>query len=381
MSLNAFINTGEDNRTLDASLEQKGDELKKSMSKAGLVQKDVQVKGKNGTYTRKQWVKANEEQSQTSTSTDTTTEDKPKISFETSANQTPKQALLDMLSQGLSRNDIISEAKNQGIEWKHNDHEGINWMRASMAIQKYMDVNATKASDTSKSGNSKSKVNNTTPTNTISKEDSDYTSYGGKIVHSPSGVIVGTVQKIQPQGYSKPFYQAKCINGRSDSYGTAKAAEEFLNESIKNEPLNKVVGTNLTGNKSGQFIGKVKGNIVTNIHGEAYYVSDNDIQWLKESGKDTRDIKSVGIRAEAYDTEDITKPSKTSNSKSYTADNPKTIKTAKGKDYSIWGEDGLFIYGSITGKEKSTNARDIHNFHSDGFETLKEVEEYVKKYF
>ena len=60
-----FINTGLDDqilKSMDAEYNPSED-LVKAMNKTGLVQKEVQVKGKNGqTFTRKQWVKASKEQ-------------------------------------------------------------------------------------------------------------------------------------------------------------------------------------------------------------------------------------------------------------------------------------------------------------------------------
>lgn len=124
------------------------DELSKALKKEGLVQKDVTVQGKNGTYTRKQWVRASEATSGDSKSTSTeqpkedkagkTEDKKSSISFSLSEGKNAKQSLAEMLSSGTSRVDIMAAAKEQGISWKENDHEGINWMRASMAIQKHM---------------------------------------------------------------------------------------------------------------------------------------------------------------------------------------------------------------------------------------------------
>ena len=61
----SFINTGADEALLKSlygdSVHVDQDELCKAMNKAGLVQKDVQVRGKNGqTFTRKQWVRASD---------------------------------------------------------------------------------------------------------------------------------------------------------------------------------------------------------------------------------------------------------------------------------------------------------------------------------
>lgn len=133
------------------------DELSKALKKEGLVQKDVTVQGKNGTYTRKQWVRASEATSgdSKSTSVEQTKEDKAgktedkksSISFSLSEGKNAKQSLAEMLSSGTSRVDIMAAAKEQGISWKENDHEGINWMRASMAIQKHMNEGGTQSQD------------------------------------------------------------------------------------------------------------------------------------------------------------------------------------------------------------------------------------------
>ena len=58
-----FINTGLDDQILKSlNAETPDEDLQKAMNRQGLVQKEVQVKGKNGTFTRKQWVKASEDQ-------------------------------------------------------------------------------------------------------------------------------------------------------------------------------------------------------------------------------------------------------------------------------------------------------------------------------
>lgn len=49
-----------------------------------------------------------------------------------------KKALAGLLGKGYSREDIMEQAEKSGVTWKKNDHAGINWMRASMAIQKHL---------------------------------------------------------------------------------------------------------------------------------------------------------------------------------------------------------------------------------------------------
>lgn len=129
-SLNDEFLTGFVNNGLD-------DSVCKSMDKGKLVQKEIQVKGKNGqTYTRKQWVRAGE---------DPTVDKQPKAENEETKEKSSsskvdlgdrsKQSIINALQSGASRSDIMAQAQSEGISWKKSDHEGINWMRASMAIQ------------------------------------------------------------------------------------------------------------------------------------------------------------------------------------------------------------------------------------------------------
>ena len=65
-----------------------------------------------------------------------------KIKFEIASAENSKSAL-SRIMESYSKQDIMSQAKQQGINWTENKHEGINWMRASMAIQKFMNTNCT----------------------------------------------------------------------------------------------------------------------------------------------------------------------------------------------------------------------------------------------
>ena len=59
-----FVNTGLDERILKSlDVEHPSEELVKAMNRSGLVQREVQVRGKHGAYIRKQWVRAGEVQS------------------------------------------------------------------------------------------------------------------------------------------------------------------------------------------------------------------------------------------------------------------------------------------------------------------------------
>lgn len=60
------------------------------------------------------------------------------ITFFQTKSSNPKQDVAKMLVNGHKREDIMAEAKKAGVTWKESDKEGINWMRASMAIQKHI---------------------------------------------------------------------------------------------------------------------------------------------------------------------------------------------------------------------------------------------------
>lgn len=47
---------------------------------------------------------------------------------------TDKASLIRLLQSGMSKEDIMSSAKADGVVWKHSDNTGINWMRCSMAL-------------------------------------------------------------------------------------------------------------------------------------------------------------------------------------------------------------------------------------------------------
>lgn len=142
-----FINTGLDEATLESVQPYTHDnDLIKAMSKQGLVQREVTVQGSNGTFTRKQWVRASEEQTNprqsdkqdTDTGSKHSTDLNEFLSGKTLNGKTPKAGIVSVLNSGVSRSELMSAAKSAGVTWKENANDGINWMRASMAIQKHI---------------------------------------------------------------------------------------------------------------------------------------------------------------------------------------------------------------------------------------------------
>ena len=290
------------------------EELSKAMNHTGLVQKEVQVQGKNGqTFTRKQWVRASEAQSSTKQpkaqeeqkSKQSKGKTEPgtfkvgeKVQFksggkvhsgviekdvtdsvgkptyvvntgtmgirvgakeltrqESSAkvsdkkqNPTPaaggsggddgsgktvqggpktatrqhwtkvgtsqeaKSQIAQMLASGKSREDCMAEFKSQGVTWKESDNAGINWMRAAMAMNKYLTSGNVETQDSSKGQQSSSKDESKNTTNTKKSEKpksvigSDYTQL---TTEKESGTIEGEahnmmVGKLGSEGKKKP---------------------------------------------------------------------------------------------------------------------------------------------------------------------------------
>lgn len=133
----------------DTEHEYDSEELSKSLDKAKLVQKEVQVRGKNGQmHTRKQWVRAGEDQpapKQPKAQEDTKeTSSKPKQEekkehwTKVGTSQEAKAQIAQMLASGKSREDCMKDFKAQGVTWKEHENQAINWMRAAMAMNKHL---------------------------------------------------------------------------------------------------------------------------------------------------------------------------------------------------------------------------------------------------
>ncbi len=102
-------------------------DLKKS--RIGLVQKEVLIRPQIGKpFIRKQWVRASEEPS--------APEKQKKKSTKSTKDDVKLQ--IEKLRDKHGKDNVIELAKKQGISWKEDAHPGINWMRASMAIQKHL---------------------------------------------------------------------------------------------------------------------------------------------------------------------------------------------------------------------------------------------------
>lgn len=114
--------------------------LVKGIDKSKMVQVQVTVKGKNGTFTRKQWKRASDVSSSDTviSKPDDPSTKTPKKQDKPAGNS--KQRLAQMLGSH-SRDEVMDFAKKNGVQWAEHSHVGINWMRASIAIQKHIDSN------------------------------------------------------------------------------------------------------------------------------------------------------------------------------------------------------------------------------------------------
>lgn len=136
----------------------------------------------------------------------------PDVSFEMPAGGDAKKVITGMISSGHSRKDVMSAAKASGITWVESGHEGINWMRASMAIQKYLTENST-------NGASNSKTKGTQSTKTTENSDSAKT-FGLK-----SNEVCDNIIEVCDDMYGDGFVfldkeeQDKVIEKVSDNFG------------------------------------------------------------------------------------------------------------------------------------------------------------------
>ena len=105
--------------------------LKKG-GKPGLVAKKVQVVKNGKTFTQTFWVDPKDEQSQ------------PAV------NHSELHSELQEHIKAGKKSEAMKMAKDNGISWKDHDHEGINWMRAHMAIKKHSELGQKPADDSQK---------------------------------------------------------------------------------------------------------------------------------------------------------------------------------------------------------------------------------------
>ena len=92
---------------------------------------DLYVKSRVGGWSEKQFVSITAKEQ--GVNTNTVWDEKSDKSNHFEIPKT-KDAIQKLVSSGVSKKDIMEQAKASGVTWKHNDHEGINWMRCCMAM-------------------------------------------------------------------------------------------------------------------------------------------------------------------------------------------------------------------------------------------------------
>lgn len=234
-----------------------------------------------------------------------------------------KKAVKDLLSANNNdRAKVMQMAKASGVTWKESDNDGINWMRASLAIQKHHESGKT-----------------------ISTSASDDKKDDTKTDDKP------IAKKVSISDLKRPASNNTSTNLVVGDYKIT--VHKFRN-----------VGANSKQHPSFYHIDVEK-------NGDNVFRTDKT-DWSDIKYHAQRYIEAASSSGSKSDKKFDSKP---------THDNPLvTTETKSGKPYQIWESNGR-IYGSLPGKQDSRNARDIRDFTSSGFETLDEVKDYIKKYF
>ena len=234
-----------------------------------------------------------------------------------------KKAVKDLLSENNNdRAKVMQIAKASGVTWKESDNDGINWMRASLAIQKHHESGKT-----------------------ISVSASDDKKDDTKTDDKPSA------KKVAISDLKRPASNNTSTNLVAGDYNISVTKLRNVGANAKQHPSFYRIVVEKDGDR-------------------VFYTDKTDWSDIKEHAK--RYIDSASSSDSKSDKKSDSKP---------THDNPLvTTETKSGKPYQIWESNGR-IYGSLPGKQDSRNVRDIRDFTSSGFETLDEVKDYIKKYF
>lgn len=241
-----------------------------------------------------------------------------------------KKSIVDLLtSHGGDRAKVMQIAKASGVTWKESDNAGINWMRASLAIQKHYEsgntISATKSQDDS--------------TKTDDKKDDT----GSK----PTKVTISDLKKPTSNGTSTEL--------KIGNYTIIVTKHRNVGTNAKQHPSFYRIDVEKNGKNGGNVF-----------------------------RTDKTDWKDIKYHAQRYIDDFTSSDTKTDDKKSDskpTHDNPLvTTETKSGKPYQIWESNGR-IYGSLPGQQNSRDARAIKDFTGAGFDTLDEVKDYIKKYF
>lgn len=128
-----FINTGADKATLQFC----SDELTKSAGKAGLVEVIRTVTRGGRSFSQTYWVKPSDVKA---SDTVLGKQGADMVATHKQSVGDAKKNMVTLLSTH-GRDALMAHAKSVGASWKETDNPGINWMRASMAIQKHMAEN------------------------------------------------------------------------------------------------------------------------------------------------------------------------------------------------------------------------------------------------
>lgn len=111
----------------------------KAYNKDELVQIPVQVQGRNGIFTRKQWKRVSELTPEEQKKYAPKAKEAPKPQ-KTKLSATDSKGKVGELTEVYGNEGLLAEMKKKGMSWKeHPEHRELNIMRAKMALKKHFD--------------------------------------------------------------------------------------------------------------------------------------------------------------------------------------------------------------------------------------------------
>lgn len=331
----SFVNTGLDEQILKSMpVEDVSEDLEKAMNKQGMVQKEVQVKGKNGTFTRKQWVKASDVQtsgSNTQSANNSNSDDKSYSGDEAvdKVCNLKSGSVIEITTKLKDGSTITGEYTLQNKKYALGTMEA--WVKTG--------------------GNHYQ--NDFAPNKSTVKSTIGLTGISIKIKKAAGELVQPSKQdNLSPN--------------------SSKSNRERLTEQLNKKYGNKVTLGTLE-RKANLDKGKHEAFLVSGYYKDSKGHTNHihEIQYLEK-----KQLKELGKRKPAQQSgaaDGFTE----SGDGSYT----KPLVISNGSEsYQIWAE-GSHIKGSLPGKQDSHNARDINDFTQFGFDSFDEVKDYVKKYF
>lgn len=204
-----------------------------------------------------------------------------------------KKALAGLLGKGYSREDIMEQAEKSGVTWKKNDHAGINWMRASMAIQKHLMNTHNNNSEKTKSNETTKDSNKSTSNNSNNRSLKGELSFENQAVRISQLHDIGKLATYIGNGKNRKF-DVKKANAALKTF-----ADEF--GITENGGKLEITETGFITATSADGVTKKFYKIKTPNESENFIISDRQIDsFLKARGQTFDESKINRISKERY---------------------------------------------------------------------------------